>query len=127
MENTALLVLLALAQYLYFTIRVGLGRGKHGIAAPATSGSEIWERWFRVQQNTLEQLIVFIPSAVLFGFYISGIWVLMPGVVFLVGRQLYASAYLRDPASRGPGMGLTFLGNIALVIGAAAGVLLRLF
>jgi glutathione S-transferase len=126
MEYMALVLLAALGQYLYFSVRVGAARGKYGIDAPRTSGDENWERLFRVQQNTLEQLIVFIPALLLFGNYVSETWVLLPGVLYLVGRQLYAYEYVNDPGSRGPGMGLTLLANAVLVVGALAGVVLKL-
>jgi glutathione S-transferase len=126
MEYMALVLLAALGQYLYFSMRVGAARGKYGIDAPRTSGDENWERLFRVQQNTLEQLIVFIPALLLFGNYVSETWVLLPGVLYLVGRQLYAYEYVNDPRSRGPGMGLTLLANAVLVVGALAGVVLKL-
>jgi glutathione S-transferase len=126
MEYMALVLLAALGQYLYFSVRVGAARGKYGIDAPRTSGDENWERLFRVQQNTLEQLIVFIPALLLFGNYVSETWVLLPGVLYLVGRQLYAYEYVNDPRSRGPGMGLTLLANAVLVVGALAGVVLKL-
>lgn len=127
MESVAIVILLALAQYLWFTVRVGAGRPKHGIDAPRTSGDENWERMFRVQQNTLEQLAVFLPAIVLFGVYLSARWALLPGLLFLVGRQLYSYEYITNPASRVPGMALTLLANAALLIGAGVGVVMKIF
>ena len=126
MEYTALVLLAALGQYLYFTMRVGAGRPKYGVDAPKTSGDEAWERLFRVQQNTLEQLIVFIPALLLFGFYVSGSWVVVPGALYLIGRQLYAYEYVKNPKGRGPGMGLTLLASVILLAGAAVGVVVKL-
>ena len=126
MEMTALVILAALAQYLYFTFRVGAARGKYGVEAPAARGDEAWERLFRVQQNTLEQLVAFIPALVLFGFYLSSTWVVLPGLVFLVGRQLYSHEYVNNPKSRGPGMGVTFIATAVLMIGALTGIILNL-
>ena len=126
MEYTALVLLAALGQYLFFTLRVGAARPKYGIDAPRTSGDEAWERLFRVQQNTLEQLIVFIPALLLFAYYVSGTWVVLPGVLYLLGRQLYAYEYVSNPKSRGPGMGLTFLAEAVLLVGALVGVVLKL-
>jgi uncharacterized membrane protein YecN with MAPEG domain len=126
MKFAAIVILVALLQYLYFTLRVGAGRAKYGVQAPDTSGNEAWERLFRVQQNTLEQLIVFIPALALFSMYLSDVWALAPGALFLLGRQLYAWEYVNDPSSRGPGMGLTFLANAGLIVGAAVGWVLRL-
>lgn len=127
MEYVVFIILLALAQYTYFTMRVGLARGKYGVKAPATSGNESWERIYRVQQNTLEQLVIFIPAMIAFSMYTSSRWVLLPGVVFLVGRQLYAMEYVKDPDSRTPGMALSLLSNVVLVIGALIGLALKLF
>ena len=86
MDHATLLVLLVLLQYVWFTARVGLARGKYNVNAPACDGDESWNRLFRVQQNTLEQLIVFIPAAYAFAHFTSPLWVLAPGIVFLRGR-----------------------------------------
>lgn len=127
MELAAIIILAALSQYLYFALRVGAGRSKFGVTAPSTSGDERWERLFRVQQNTMEQLVVFIPSTVIFALYLSALWVLVPGILFIVGRQLYALEYIGDPRSRTPGMALTLLSNAVLIIGALVGLLLKIF
>jgi len=127
MEYAAFIILLALAQYLYFTMRVGLARGKFGVKAPATSGNEIWERVYRVQQNTLEQLVMFIPAIIAFSMYASSRWALLPGVLFLIGRQLYSFEYVKDPDSRTPGMALSLLSNVVLVIGALIGLAFKVF
>jgi len=127
MEYATLIVLLALLQYVFFTARVGLARGKYSINAPACDGDETWNRLFRVQQNTMEQLIVFIPSAFAFAHFMSPVWVLLPGAVFIIGRILYSAEYLKDPKTRTPGMVLTMLSNVVLVLGAGFGVLKGMF
>jgi glutathione S-transferase len=127
MEYTVLIVLLALAQYTWFTVRVGISRGKYSVDAPKTSGNETWERLFRVQQNTMEQLVLFIPAMLAFSFYLSARWALIPGILFLVGRQLYSSEYIGKPPSRTPGMTLTLLANAVLLVGALIGIGLKIF
>ena len=127
MENATLIVLLALLQYVLFTIKVGLSRGKYNIDAPSCAGDENFERIFRVQQNTLEQLVVFIPAAYAFAFYVSELWVLLPGAVFILGRFLYSGEYLKDPKTRVPGMSLTLLANATLVVGALGAILIKMF
>ena len=127
MDHATLIVLLALLQYVFFTGRVGLARGKYNVNAPACDGDESWNRLFRVQQNTLEQLIVFIPATYAFAFYLSELWVLIPGLIFLLGRFLYAMEYLKDPKTRTPGMALTLLANVVLVLGALFGLLKVMF
>ncbi|MGA9573970.1 MAG: MAPEG family protein, partial [Lysobacterales bacterium] len=71
MDHATLIVLLALLQYVLFTARVGLARGKYHVDAPSCEGDENWNRLFRVQQNTLEQLIVFVPATYAFAIYMS--------------------------------------------------------
>jgi uncharacterized MAPEG superfamily protein len=127
MEYTALVVLLALVQFTWFTLRVGAARSKYGVTAPKTSGNENWERLFRVQQNTMEQLVLFIPTMLIFSFYVSAKWGLLPGILFLVGRQLYSYEYINKPAGRAPGMGMTLLANAALLVGSLVGILIKVF
>lgn len=127
MDHPTLIVLFALLQYVWFTARVGLARGKYNVQAPACEGDENWNRLFRVQQNTMEQLIVFIPACYAFAYYLSELWVLIPGVVFILGRLLYSSEYLQNPKTRTPGMALTLLANVVLVLGALFGVLKVMF
>jgi len=122
MELVILVVLLALVEYIVFTALVGQARAKHHILAPATTGHPNFERAYRVHQNTLENLIVFIPADLAFGCYLSARWAAALGVVFIVARVIYAVGYLRDPQKRGPGAGLTGITNVVLVLGAIVGV-----
>ena len=123
MEYATLIVLLALLQYVWFTLRVGMTRGKYEVNAPACKGDKTWERLFRIQQNTMEQLIMLIPASYAFAIYLSPVWVLVPGTVFIIGRFLYSATYLKDPKTRGPGMGLTLAANAVLILGALFGLL----
>ena len=126
MEYAALIILIALAQYLFFTVLVGLKRSKYGVKAPQTSGHEVWERMFRVQQNTMEQLIIFIPATIAFSMYVSERGVLLPGVLFILSRQLYRYQYVREPDSRASGMALSLISNVILLGGALIGVLMEM-
>jgi len=127
MEYAVLIILLALAQFTYFSLRVGAGRAKYKIDAPKTSGDENWERLYRVQQNTMEQLVLFVPAMLAFSFYLSARWALIPGILFVVGRQLYSWEYISKPPSRAPGMAITLLANAVLLAGAVIGIVVRIF
>jgi len=118
---------LAVLQFIVFGFRVGGARGRYGIKAPATTGNEIFERHFRVQQNTLEQLIVFLPGIYLFAHYFSPRVAAALGVVYLIGRELYAFTYVKDPANRSVGYGMTFLPMVILVAGGLIGAVRVLF
>ena len=117
---------LALMQFLIFGFKVGRARMKFGVEAPATTGNEIFERYFRVQQNTLEQLIVFLPALYLFSRYFNPLWAASLGVLYLIGREVYAATYVKNPAQRGPGFGLTFFPMMILLAGGVIGAVLRL-
>ena len=127
MEYATLIVLLALLQYVFFTVRVGASREKLHIDAPSCKGDETWERMFRVQQNTMEQLVVMIPASFAFAYYVNAQWVLLPGAIFIVGRFLYSAEYVKNPKTRAPGMILTLLANVILVLGSLGAVLMGMF
>jgi glutathione S-transferase len=112
---------LALVQYLYFGFQVGSARTRYGIKAPATSGNESFERYFRVQQNTLELIVVLVPALPLFAYYVSARWAAGLGVAYLIGRFVYAVGYVKDPAKRGLGYGLSFVPVALLLIGGVVG------
>ena len=126
MEYSIAIILIALLQFIFFTGRAGFSRGKYDIKAPKTVGNDRWERIFRIQQNTMEQLVIFVPAMLIFSLYVSATWVLLPGILFIVGRHIYSRLYLESPENRGPGMLLSLLSNIALVIGGLIGVSLKL-
>lgn len=121
MQPVAVVIGIALMEYMWFTMRCGQARGRRDVAAPAMSGDPEFERALRVQYNTLEQLAIFVPSMLLFGFYVSAILAAGIGLVFILGRYLYARAYWVDPVNRGPGFLLTVLSNAVLLLGGVAG------
>ena len=126
MEYVAIVLVLVLLQYSFFAFKVGLARGKYEVHAPAVTGNEIFERYYRVQQNTLEQLVVFIPGLFLFASYTHALTAAGLGLVFFIGRMIYYQAYVNDPKSRGLGFTLSFLAAHALVLGGLVGAVLNL-
>jgi uncharacterized membrane protein YecN with MAPEG domain len=72
MHVVALVVVLALLEYSILGVMVGQARLKYKVPAPATTGDPIFERYFRVHQNTMEQLIVFVPAMFIFAAYAMG-------------------------------------------------------
>src|SRR3954467_12663915 len=126
MEYVALVSGLVLLQYVGFGFLVGNARGKYGVKAPAISGHEVFERHFRVQQNTLELLIVLLPAMWLFARYVSAPWAAGLGLVYFVGRIVYLRSYVADPASRSAGFGLSMLPVLAMVLGTMIAATLTL-
>jgi uncharacterized MAPEG superfamily protein len=126
MTYTDIVTALALLQFVWFGMLVGQARGKYDIKAPAVTGNEIFERHFRVQQNTLELLILFVPGLYLFSHYFNPLWAAGLGVVYLIGRQIYAASYVKDPSSRSAGYGLSAVPTLILILGGLVGAGMRL-
>ena len=117
---------LALLQFMVFGFKVAKARGRYGVAAPAVAGNPTFERYFRVQQNTLEQLIVFLPALYLFSHYYSPLIAAALGVIYLIGREIYAMTYVKDPKKREAGYLLTVLPVAVLIFGALFGAVRQL-
>jgi uncharacterized membrane protein YecN with MAPEG domain len=121
MELVALVIVLALLQYFFFGLLVGRARTQYKVEAPATSGHPIFERTFRVQQNTLEQLINLIPCMWIFGAYLHPPTAAALGLVFIAGRFVYLRGYVADPTKRSTGFAIGALAQIALLLGSLFG------
>jgi uncharacterized membrane protein YecN with MAPEG domain len=121
MEPVAIVILIALLQYVAFAALVGRARGKYGVKAPAVHGHEVFERYFRVHYNTLELIVVFVPAMWLFGSYVSPTWAAVLGLVYVVGRVAYLVGYVADPAKREIGFGLSVLPILVLLVGGLWG------
>jgi uncharacterized MAPEG superfamily protein len=125
MSYVHIVAALAVLQYLVFGALVGRARGQYGVRAPATTGHEQFERAFRVQMNTLEQLVAFLPALLLASFYWPGTIVASVGAVYLVGRLVYRRAYIADPAKRGAGFVLTILPTFVLLLATLVAAITR--
>lgn len=126
MELVTIVIALALIEYTVFGMLVGRARGKYGVEAPAVSGDPIFERYYRVQQNTLEVLVLFIPGMWMFAHYVSADVASGLGLIFIVGRLLYLRGYVADPKSRGLGFALSFIPAQILIIGGLIGAAMNI-
>lgn len=123
----SLVILLALLEYTLFGALVSRARGQFGIRAPATTGHPEFERYFRVQQNTLEHLIILIPAMLIFAWYLSAIWSAVLGLLFVVARGFYAYTYVKEPASRHYPAVISGVVTMILILGGLVGAGLKLF
>jgi glutathione S-transferase len=122
----SLITILALLVYFILTINVGRARAQYKILPPATTGDPNFERVLRVQQNTLEQLIFFLPLLWLFSFYISPIWGAGIGAVWIIGRIIFAWGYYQAAEKRTIGFGISSLSSMILLLGSLVGISLAL-
>jgi glutathione S-transferase len=127
MEPVVIVILLALVEYTVLAAQVGRARAKYGIKAPAITGHDVFERTFRVHQNGLENLVIFVPAVWIFGAYVSPVWAAALGVVYVVARVLYARGYVAAAEKRGPGAGISGITNIVLLLGGLFGVIRTFF
>ncbi len=116
MPLTALIAVLTVLLLLITSAIVGRARGRYGIQAPAVTGHPAFERAFRVQANTQEAVLMFLPTLALAAWLGDPRLAAAFGAVWLLARVWYAVAYLRDPARRGPAFALGMLMQIALLL-----------
>ena len=126
MPWTALLTLAVLALGFATAAMVGRARVKYGIKAPATSGHEVFDRAYRVQMNTLESTVLFLPALWLSAIYMGTLASTVLGGIWLAGRIWYAVAYTREPKSRGAAFGTAYAAWGLMMLGTAWGVVMQL-
>jgi glutathione S-transferase len=118
-----LVIALILIEFLAFGWQVGRARVRYNVPAPATTGNEVFERYFRVQMNTLEQLVVVLPSMLIFAHYWGPLSAAGLGLLFLAGRAMYFFGYTRAPAQRHVGFLVGSVPTVILLVGALIGAL----
>ena len=124
MDQIAAVTGIILLEYFVFVMMVAAIRGKSGIQAPLMTGAPELERILRVQQNTLEQLAIVLPSLWLFGHYISEPVGAGAGLVFVLGRALYCKGYMAEPGKRAVGFVIGLLATVVLLFGALYGAIM---
>ncbi|MBT8556375.1 MAPEG family protein [Polynucleobacter paneuropaeus] len=119
---TAFITLLTVALLYAVTFNVGRARGKYQIKAPAVLGHEMFERAYRIQLNTIENVLMFLPALWLYAIFIGDKGAGDSGMIWLLGRIWYAIAYQNNPAKRGYGFLISLLVIAGLWLGAAYGI-----
>jgi glutathione S-transferase len=125
MQYVELVAVIAVFQFLFFGAMTGNARRASGLKAPAVTGHDGFERMYRVQMNTLELLIAFLPALFIAGKYWHAYVVASLGVVYIIGRFIYWRAYVSPSSNRTTGFMLSLLPTAALLILALAGIVLH--
>jgi len=118
---TAFVTLLDMAIYFVIFANVGRARRKFKIKAPETDGPEMFLRVFRVQANTVEQLVLHLPLLWIAAFAMDDMFAASFGAVWALGRILYARGYYQKPKRRTKGFVIGMIVNVILFIGALTG------
>ena len=119
---TAAVTLLAILVALGTAILVARTRRSTGIHPPAMGGDPRLENALRVQGNTVEQFVLFLPALWLAALYFQG-WVPpIVGLIWCLGRILFAIGYMAEAKKRYPGFAICIFATIALIGLAAFGI-----
>ncbi len=123
---SAAVTILAVVLYLATGIVAGRMRALHHVAAPAVTGAPEFERAYRVQLNTLEQLAVFLPLLWIATAFPVGIAWLAPafGLIWVIGRALYMQGYLAAAEKRSLGFNIGAGATLALLVLSVVGVVM---
>lgn len=101
---------------------VGRARGRYQVKAPATTGPEGFERMLRIQANTNESTLMFLP-ALWTAAHFGTVWISAAlGAVWLLARVWYAFAYANPARSRGPAYIVSMLAMVGLLLQGLWGV-----
>ena len=125
MNYVDIVAVIAVFQLIFFSVLVGRARGKYGVSAPSVVGHELFERAYRVQMNTLEVLVAFLPALFLAAKYWPQPAIAGLGAIYVLGRFIYWRAYMGAPKSRGLGFGLSVFPVLLLLLGALVGAVSR--
>src|ERR1700761_3874297 len=114
----AIVTLLAVLTYFWISFQTALARRKTGIQAPAMTGDPALERAGRAHYNTMEWLPIFLPSLWLFAIYWNELVAAALGLVWIVGRIMYATGYMAAAEKRSTGFLIQSLATAVLLFGA---------
>jgi glutathione S-transferase len=117
---------LALILFLVTTINVGRARTKYGIQPPVMSGNPEFDRAIRVQQNTLEQLVLFLPALWIFATFVQPTVAAVIGGIWVIGRSLYAWGYYQAAEKRALGFAIGVFSVMVLLVGSLVGIIQQL-
>lgn len=122
---TAWATLAVLGVYFWTWGNAARARIQFKVPAPSMDGPEGFLRAHRVQMNTLEMLPLVLVPLWLCAMFLDDMWATAGGLLWCVGRILYALGYYRDPAKREIGFIVSMLASAALIGATVFGLVMR--
>ena len=125
MKLTACTTPLCSLMYIWVFAKVGMARKTFGIPAPQTNGPTEFLSVLRVQANTVEQLVLFLPALWMCAYFLNDQFAAIIGLIWVIGRVIYALGYYKAPEKREIGFGVSSMATLALLGGTVAGLILH--
>ncbi len=125
MKLTACITIASLLMYIWTFINVGKARGHYKINAPSCEGPVEFLSVLRVQANTVEQMVIFLPLLWICSTYMGDQVGAGIGAVWVIGRVIYALGYYKSPGKRTAGFVISSMAALTLLIASIAGVILH--
>jgi len=113
MTIVELVAMLAVLQYVFFRFKT-----------ETIIDTESFERMYRVQVNTMENMVAFLPALFVAGKYGSPVLVGPIGLVYIIGRFVYWRAYVNNPATRTTGFLTSIIPTFVLIVISLIGIIL---
>ena len=107
-------------------LKAGLGRIKYKVEAPSHDGPDDYVRMVRVHRNTLEHMMLFLPSMWLFAFAVDPLWAAGIGIIWPIARVFYALGYYADAPKRMTGLLASMPVLYVFVAGSLIGFIVKL-
>ncbi|MGV8995401.1 MAG: MAPEG family protein [Parvibaculaceae bacterium] len=123
---TGLVTVITLLVYFWMGIKVGGIRTKLNLPAPAMQGPDEFMRTLRVHENTMEGLLIFLPALWLFAATSHDLWAAAVGIIYPIGRLLYARGYYNAANKRGSGFTIGLLSTAVLLFGSVYMIVMQL-
>lgn len=125
MRYTAWATLAVLGVYFWTWGMAARARIQYRVPAPSMAGPEGFLRAHRVQMNTLEMLPLVLVPLWLCAIFLGDVWAAAGGLLWCIGRILYALGYYSDPAKRELGFVVGMLACAALIGATVFGLIMR--
>jgi glutathione S-transferase len=122
----ALVSAVSVLVYYLTLLNAGLARVKFKIPAPSHDGPEDYVRRVRAHQNTVEHLVMFLPSMWTFALLVSPLWAAALGAIWPVGRFFYMLGYSKASSLRRPGLYITMPSIYIFILGSIIGAIYRI-